>query len=70
MTKGSRGVSMVEVYYYVPIEELENAVECGLKLSKWYDKEVLIGLERTKCISALLNLKMILKNTTGQTKMY
>ena len=34
---------MVEVYYYVPIEELENAVECGLKLSKWYDKEVLIG---------------------------
>jgi hypothetical protein len=48
---------MVEVYYYVPIEELENAVECGLKLSKWYDKEILIGLEKTKCISALLNPK-------------
>lgn len=48
---------MVEVYYYVPIEELENAVECGLKLSKWYDKEVLIGLDKTKCISALLNPK-------------
>lgn len=48
---------MVEVYYYVPVEELENAVECGLKLSKWYDKEILFGLDKTKCISALLNPK-------------
>ncbi|MDQ2086378.1 hypothetical protein RBH29_08040 [Herbivorax sp. ANBcel31] len=48
---------MVEVYYYVPVEEFENAVECGLKLSKWHDKEVSIGIDKTKCISALLNPK-------------
>ncbi|TYQ16839.1 UNVERIFIED_CONTAM: hypothetical protein Cloal_3414 [Acetivibrio alkalicellulosi] len=48
---------MVEVYYYVPVEQVENAVECGLKLSKWYEKEVRIGLDKKKCMSALLNPK-------------
>ncbi|NLD47396.1 MAG: hypothetical protein GX660_09385 [Clostridiaceae bacterium] len=48
---------MVEVYFYLPAQEVENAVECGLKLSKWYDKEVHIGLENKKCMSALLNPK-------------
>lgn len=48
---------MVEVYLYLPAEEVENAVECGLKLSKWYDKEVYINGTYRKCISALLNPK-------------
>jgi len=46
---------MVEVYYYLPVEEVTHAVECGLKLSKHYDKEVLIQGESRKCISALIN---------------
>ncbi len=48
---------MVEVYYYVPVEEVENAVLCGLKLSKWYDREVPINGESKKCLTALLNPK-------------
>ncbi|MCX8130762.1 MAG: hypothetical protein N3I35_11760 [Clostridia bacterium] len=46
---------MIEVYYYIPVEEAGNAVECGLKLSKWFDKEVVVNGEIKKCISALLN---------------
>lgn len=48
---------MVEVYYYIPVSEVNNSVECGMKLSNWFDKEVLINGERRKCISALLNPK-------------
>lgn len=48
---------MVEVYYYIPAGEVENAVECGLKLSEWYDKEVVIAGHSKKYISALLNPK-------------
>ncbi|WP_010681127.1 hypothetical protein [Acetivibrio cellulolyticus] len=48
---------MVEVYYYVPQDKVENAIECGLKLSEWYEKEVHMGLENRKCFSALLNPK-------------
>lgn len=48
---------MVEVYYYIPAEEVENAIECGLKLSVWFDKEVHIGHDNKKCLSALLNPK-------------
>ena len=48
---------MVEVYYYLPVKEVENAVECGLKLSRWAEKEVLIAGEGRKCLAALLNPK-------------
>ncbi|GAE87306.1 hypothetical protein [Acetivibrio straminisolvens] len=48
---------MVEVYYYIPKEEVENAVECGLKLSEYFDKEIIIENTKMKCISALLNPK-------------
>lgn len=48
---------MVEVYYYMPLPEVDNAIECGLKLSKWFDKEVAVEGEIRKCISALLNPK-------------
>lgn len=46
---------MVEVYFYIPVKLVQNAVECGLKLSEWYSREIMIGGERKKCISALLN---------------
>lgn len=48
---------MVEVYYYVPQDKVENSIECGLKLSEWYEKEVHIGHENKKCFCALLNPK-------------
>lgn len=48
---------MVEVYYYIQVKEVENAIECGLKLSEWFDKEVHIGHDNKKCMSALLNPK-------------
>ena len=46
---------MVEVYYYIPAKSAEKAIECGIKLSEWYCREVIIDGERRKCITALLN---------------
>ena len=46
---------MVEVYFYIPAEKAENAVDCGLKLSEWYSREIVLEGERKKCISACLN---------------
>ncbi len=48
---------MVEVYYYVPQDKVENSIECGLKLSQWYEKEVQIEFENKRCFCALLNPK-------------
>ncbi|MGI6667989.1 MAG: hypothetical protein ACOX4M_00570 [Acetivibrionales bacterium] len=46
---------MVEVYFYIPADKAENAVECGIKLSEWYSREALIDGVVKKCITALLN---------------
>ncbi len=46
---------MVEVYLYLPAEKTDVAVECGIKLSEWYSREVEIDGEIKKCITALLN---------------
>lgn len=46
---------MAEVYLYMPSDKIANAVECGIKLSEWYSREVRIGGVVKKCISALLN---------------
>ncbi len=48
---------MVEVYYYLPVSKVNLCVECGIKLSEWYDKQVVIDGESKNCISALLNPK-------------
>ena len=48
---------MIEVYYYVPAGAAGELVECGLKLSAWFNKEVVINGDMKKCISALLNPK-------------
>ena len=46
---------MVEVYFYLPAGHVANAVECGIKLSDWYSKEIELEGGIRKCISALLN---------------
>lgn len=46
---------MIEVYFYVPARKAENAVECGIKLTEWYSREIVLDGERKKCISTLLN---------------
>lgn len=46
---------MVEVYFYIPAESTGNAVECGIKLSEWYNREIVIEGDKKKCITALLN---------------
>lgn len=46
---------MVEVYCYIPEKDTENAVSCGIKLTEWYGREVLVDGTRRKCIRALLN---------------
>ncbi len=46
---------MAEVYFYMPPDKMANAVECGIKLSEWYSREVRIDGEIKRCISALLN---------------
>lgn len=48
---------MIEVYCYIPKEEAQNVVECGLKMSKWADREMLLNEEPQNCIAALLNPK-------------
>lgn len=49
------GVKMAEVYFYVSADKAEVTVECGMKLSEWYDREVIIDGENKKCIATLLN---------------
>ena len=46
---------MVEVYFYLPAAHVGNAVECGVKLSEWYSKEIELEGGIRKCISAFLN---------------
>ncbi len=46
---------MLDVYYYLPKAHMDEIIGCGLKLSEWYDREVLIGGELKRCISTLLN---------------
>lgn len=48
---------MIDVYYYIKKEKTKDAVSCGLKLSEWSDRTVVIGKEQKKCLTALLNPK-------------
>jgi hypothetical protein len=48
---------MIEVYYYLPQEKSGICVECGMKLSDWYDKQLVVDGEERMCLSALLNPK-------------
>ena len=44
---------VAEVYFYMPADKMADAVECGIKLSEWYSREVRIGGEVKRCITAL-----------------
>lgn len=46
---------MAEVYFYIPEGRAGDAVDCGIKLSEWYSREVYIDGSLRKCIAALLN---------------
>ncbi|NTV89276.1 MAG: hypothetical protein HGA22_02770 [Clostridiales bacterium] len=46
---------MVEVYYYIPANRLEDALDCGIKLSAYFNRETMIEGEMKKCLTALLN---------------
>ncbi len=48
---------MVEVYYYVRTENVSNILNCGLKLSAYHNREVLMDGEKVMCFSGLLNPK-------------
>lgn len=48
---------MAEIYFYIDSGIAENVAECGLKLSEYTEKAVIIKGEEKKCISALLNPK-------------
>lgn len=48
---------MPEVYYYVKSENVSNIIDCGLKLSTYHNKEVIIGEEKKLCFSGLINPK-------------
>jgi len=48
---------MLEVYYYVKSEDVSNIIDCGLKLSTFHNKEVIIGEEKKLCFSGLINPK-------------
>ncbi len=46
---------MVEVYFYMPADKANYAVDCGIKVSEWYSRETAIEGNNKKCIAALLN---------------
>lgn len=48
---------MADLYFFVSREKVEDIVDCGLKLSEWYDREIIIpGInEKKKVLKALLN---------------
>lgn len=46
---------MVEVYFYVPAADAEHAVLCGLKLSRWAERQIQLEGTVRNCICALLN---------------
>lgn len=48
---------MPEVYYYVKSENVSNIIDCGLKLSAFHNKEVIIEEEKKLCFSGLINPK-------------
>jgi hypothetical protein len=48
---------MSEVYYYVKSENVSNIIDCGLKLSTFHNKEVIIEEEKKLCFSGLINPK-------------
>ncbi len=60
---------MPEVYYYVSSDKVSDILDCGLKLSAFYDKEVMIEGYIQQCFAGLINPKddMSSYNSDGLT---
>lgn len=50
---------MAGLYFYVPREKIRDIVDCGLKLSEWYDREIVLPGSKVsnKAIKTLMNPK-------------
>ena len=48
---------MPEVYYFVKTEDVDDILDCGMKLSSFHDKKVVIDGVEKLCFSTLLNPK-------------
>ncbi len=46
---------MPEVYYYVSSDKVSDIIDCGLKLSAFFDKEVMIDGDIQQCFTGLIN---------------
>jgi len=48
---------MADLYFFVSRDKVEDIVDCGLKLSEWYDRELILPgtNEKKKVLKALLN---------------
>jgi len=48
---------MSVLYYYVPADSVRDIIDCGIKLSQWYDRELDFGEPRgrRKVLRALIN---------------
>ncbi|EPR14326.1 hypothetical protein [Ruminiclostridium papyrosolvens] len=46
---------MPEVYYYVNSDKVSDILDCGLKLSAFFDKEVMIEGDIQQCFAGLIN---------------
>ncbi len=46
---------MPEVYYYVSSDKVSDILDCGLKLSAFFDKEVMIDGDVQQCFAGLIN---------------
>ncbi len=46
---------MPEVYYYVSSDKVSDIIDCGLKLSAAYDKEVMIDGDIQQCFTGFIN---------------
>jgi hypothetical protein len=48
---------MVDIFYYIPKQDIRDAIDGGIKLSEKYDKEVIINNESKQCLVGYLNPK-------------
>lgn len=48
---------MFDAYFYLPEEKVDNVLDCGMKLSEWFNRDAFIKGEPRRCIAALLHPK-------------
>jgi len=55
MKFNNTGVAEMDAYLYIPSTEKTDALMCGIKLSVWGEKTLILNGYPAQCISALLN---------------